>query len=94
MPNMYEYELWNGKKVVGYHLSLFPLIGRKLVIYETNVFKEKYANASKTFTVPITFRVVYITQTECLTRIILDVRRKSKRQIEIIIGASKQTELV
>jgi len=84
MPTEYKYELWNGKEVVGYFYSTFTLFGRYVHIPETSVFKQSYYTETKSITVPLIERVVSQTATDRLTRVVLDVRRKSKRQIEII----------
>lgn len=88
MGDFYKYELWNGKEVVGYYNTSHGVYGKVLIIPCISEFKRKYSTSIKEIQVPVISRVVYTTPTECLTRIVLDVRKKSKRQIEIIKNSS------
>lgn len=81
MPTIYMYELWNGKNVVGYHRSTHLLQGNHVEIFEVSILKERYNKAYKPFKIPITTRVISDNGIDVHTRVCLDVRRKSIRQI-------------
>lgn len=84
MIRTYNYELWNGKKVLGYYSSIHQLCGNRMVVYETSTLKQSYKSYPKTFEIPITTRIVSYDGIDMLSRIVLDVRKKSKRQIDIM----------
>lgn len=74
----YEYELWNGKKVLD-------------IIKSDKVFLGKYVffpdlKKRKRIKVPLITRIVYEDGVNFHFRFCLDVRRKSKKQIQIICG--------
>lgn len=80
----YAYELWNGKEVVGHFHSLTKIYGRSLVVPETGMFKRSYFRKHPQIEVPIITRVISDNGIDVHYRICLDVRKKSKRQIEIL----------
>lgn len=84
MSHFYSYELWDGKRSLGVYSTMFPLKGMFLVIPEVSTFKQPYNRKLKEIKLPIIYRIVEDNGVDCLTRRVLDVRRKSKRQIEII----------
>lgn len=80
----YKYELWDGKKVIGYHQSFSLYSGKYLVIPELSEFKRPYNRKLKEFKVPIIMRIVSNSGIDVHLRTVLDVRRKSRRQIKIL----------
>lgn len=77
----YWYEVWNGKEVLGYYKTSNPIPGNHLVLpYKTSNGKVK------TFTIPITYLFLNDTGLPPTFRVVLDVRRKSKRQINLLLG--------
>jgi hypothetical protein len=86
MPTDYVYELWNGKAVVGFYKSSSPIYGKSVHIFETSILKEIYGRKTKMIAIPTMFRIVSTTYQDQTIRMVLDVRRKSKRQLQIITG--------
>lgn len=87
MPVPYVYELWNGKKVVGFYTTSFAITGNYIVIPVLSLFKQFYNKRYEFIKIPI----VYDIQDDGVTVIMkrrLDVRKKSKRQIDIILRKS------
>lgn len=84
MPTWYTYELWNGKAVLGTITLKYPLRGRYFIVPTISELKREYNKTYEEIEVPTTFRVVSDNGVDRLIRMCLDVRRKSKRQIEII----------
>lgn len=84
---LYRYELWNGKEVVGHYSTATELKGNFLAVPEMSVFKQPYRSKTKHIEVPLAVRLIYKKGTDYTYRTFLDVRRKSKRQIELIAKA-------
>lgn len=82
----YQYELWNGKEVVGHYHSVERVVGSQLHVFTGSVLKQKYGVKPKTIIVPITTRIISDDGMDVHLRVVLDVRRKSKRQINILGG--------
>lgn len=89
MPTVYTYELWNGKEVVGHYCSSTRLIGLHVVIPYVTALKSAYGRRIKTVIVPVMHRVLPSSGVDYCVRPVLDVRRKSARQIKIILEASR-----
>lgn len=82
----YTYELWDGKKVVGTVTLHRPLLMGHAVdfpVYST--FKQRYNGPYKTIRVPIVYRTVEDNGIDIVLRKVLDVKRKSKEQIALIM---------
>lgn len=90
MSTQYLYELWNGKECVGYHSSMFLLLGKFIVVPETPILKQLYNKKLKTVTAPLIYRVVDDNGVDIISRRVIDVRRKSKRQIAVLVGRSAE----
>lgn len=88
MIRVYKYELWNGSKVLGYYTRLSPLTGQMLVAPEMSTLKQSYSEKYRVIRVPIWSRIVFHDGIDITYRIYLDVRRKSKRQIDILKSSS------
>lgn len=73
----YELELWNGKEVVGWVRTTLLFLGKHVIF--------PIPRKSKRIKVPVGLRIVSRTRTDITTRICLDVRRKSERQIRELI---------
>jgi hypothetical protein len=82
----YSYELWDGEKVLGHYQSLFPIYSNHLVVPELTTLKQPYSKKVRQIKVPVTSRIISDTKVDIHIRIVLDVRRKSKRQIQILKG--------
>ena len=89
MPPYFEYELWNGKKVVGTVGSSHPFYGNYVLFPELAMFKQPYNQKPKQIKVPIIRRLISDDGINIHFRVCLDVRRKSKRQIKIISEGQK-----
>jgi len=85
----YEFELWNGKKVVGTYKTFSRLYGKILVVPTIHFLKQKYSSKLAEIRVPIIYRVIYKDHRDTTIRQCLDVRKKSKRQIKILTGKAK-----
>jgi hypothetical protein len=81
----YTYELWNGSKVLGEITLISPVIGKYCLFYEKSILKQKYGQCAKFIKVPICGRIIEKTYKDYTYRICLDIRKKSKRQINIIL---------
>lgn len=86
MAMYYKYELWNGKEVVGIYFSTFKLrlIGKFIILSGRDELKRSYSKKYESIKVPIATRLVYDDGVEYRYRLVLDVRKKSKRQIELL----------
>ena len=86
---MKKYDIWNGKKVIGSYESNDILQGKSLTImYNSRVNLKSKTLYLGTIEIPIITRLVHDDGVEYLVRRCLDVRKKSKRQIKIILAAS------
>lgn len=77
MPEIYAYDVWDGKKVIGHFHSGSPIHGKFVAIPQTGKPWDIF--------IPIIWREIPGTPIERVFRVTLDVRRKSKRQIAIIL---------
>ncbi len=84
MITSFKYELWNGKKVVGYRYSIYGFYGKYLIVPELSMLKQPYNRRIKEIKIPIITRLVFNDGVTFTYRMCLDVSRKSKRQIELI----------
>lgn len=84
MIQTYAYELWNGKEVIGEVTSRYRFNGKTVFVPTVSAFKEHYNKTYKHIQIPIIVRCVYNDGITITLRSVLDVRRKSKRQIELI----------
>jgi len=80
----FNYELWDGKKCIGHFYSNYPLYGKYLVLPEASVLKHQYGRPWKEIKIPIITRHLKDDGIDYTIRRVLDIRKKSKRQIEII----------
>ena len=78
------YELWDGKAVVGIYSSRYKLAGDHIIIYEISILKQKYNSKPKVIKVPLLIRQVNNDGIDFNYRLVLDVKKKSKRQIRIL----------
>lgn len=85
MPTFYDYPIWNGKEVVGFFRCSTRLSGRTVVVMETPNLKQKYSERPKTISVPLSTRILNDDGVRYTVEIVLDVRRKSKRQVDILM---------
>jgi len=86
MKMRYEYELWNGKEVVGKVYADWPMAlaaGDFLEIPEVSMFKQKYGCKVKTVRFNLRYRTIECYR-DITSRLCIDVRRKSKRQIDLL----------
>jgi hypothetical protein len=88
VPKGYQYELWDGKNCRGYYYSHFLLRGNYLVVPLYSEYKRPYKyQGIKDLKVPISFRVVLDDGINYHIKTVLDVRRKSERQIKLLGGS-------
>lgn len=80
----YKYELWDGRKVVGYYYSMCSIRGKFVSVSEVSELKRGYGHRYDTIDVPVITRIVSQTATDTTFRVVLDVRKKSRRQIDIL----------
>lgn len=85
MIRTYQYELWNGKKVVGTYTTPYRLMGLHTLVSEHSTLKQFYRQKLKVIKVPIITRIILDDGVDITVRRCLDVRRKSKRQLELLI---------
>lgn len=86
MATEYNYPIWDGKTIIGYYNSSSQLFGNFIEIFEVSPFKQKYKVKPKTIKIPIITSIVENTGVRITMEFRLDVRRKSQRQINIILG--------
>lgn len=84
MITVNRYELWNGKKVLGYYNTTSILMGSELIIHTISELKRIYGKYYEEIKIPLTCRIIRKDATEYSVRTVLDVRKKSKRQRELI----------
>lgn len=82
----YTYEVWNGKKVIGRYNISSSILGRFLIVPEVSIFKQSYYKKATYIRVPVIYQFVSDNGIEVTYKRVLDVRKKSKRQIKILIG--------
>ncbi len=80
----YIFPVWNGKDIIG-HYSSKTFTSSRLVIPVVSEFKRFYNKQYEDIEVPILSLVKHITKTKYEVQHVLDVRRKSKRQIDLIL---------
>ena len=85
MPESYVYELWNGKKVIGTVNFFGPILGTKAVFPTISEFKRQYGRNYETIEVPLMYLSQSISYREYSVKTVLDVRKKSKRQIKLLL---------
>lgn len=84
MPPTFTYRMYRRETLVGLFTTRAPLYGKAVVIPELSALKEPYNTKMLSICVPLK-----ILQVEHDTyKIVLDVSRKSKRQIDIIKRSS------
>lgn len=78
-----DFELWNGKEVLGHIEFKTPIFGQAVVIsFAPSPLKEEYGKKYETITLPVLYRCINDDGMDYTIRRCFDVRRKSKRQIE------------
>ena len=85
MPEYYDYPIWNGKKIIGYFRWSNRLFGVSVVIPVNSILKQKYGKNIETISVPLVRRVLNDDGVRYTVETALDVRRKSERQIKILM---------
>jgi hypothetical protein len=89
MGSSYTYQFWDGRKFIGSYTTQFPIVGKAMMFPSIAPLKELYYGKKyETIEVPI----AYLTEDNGVsytTTRVLDVRRKSKRQREILLGFQK-----
>lgn len=84
MPTRYTYEMWKGDKLIGSITTLSPLMGRFLYVPEVIVLKALYSQKRTIIEIPISWKLVSDDGVNVTQKRILDVSRKSNRQIKLI----------
>lgn len=85
----YSYKLWKGKKrgVVGETHKIYPIGGAESVsIPEVSIFKQKYGQKVRYVTMPVITRRISDDGVKIVLERMLDARKLSARQIEIVKG--------
>jgi hypothetical protein len=75
----FKYEVWSGKRMLGYHIASTSLVGKGATFYDWD--------KGKLFEVQI--KAIYKQNKDGVSwigKIVLDVSRKSNRQIKFVIG--------
>lgn len=85
MINGYSYKLWNGKKVIGIKTLFFKLQGLHIVFPSIPLFKQSYFKKVEEIKVPIVYKEVSDNGVQIVLERMLDVSKKSKRQIRILL---------
>lgn len=86
MPPVYRYPVWNGKAIIGYFWASRQF-GDKVLFPYLSEFKHLYHRQHfKVMTVPIILRTISDNGVTIVIERSLDVRRKSKRQIDILFS--------
>lgn len=86
MAEYLRYPVYKGNKLIGYYTTYLPLMGIKAFFYETSFLKQRYDRKIKYIEVPIRSKVIFDNHVEKHYTLYLDVTRKSKRQIDIILN--------
>lgn len=84
MTRTYCYELWNGKEVIGRVTLMYPIKGKSVTFPTVSVLKALFRRKYETITLPIAYCSISDDGVDYVVRRRLDVRRKSKRQIELV----------
>lgn len=85
MKTGFCYPLWNGKKIVGHYYSPDPIWGDFIEFPEISILKQPYVLKPKSIKVPI-YRSWSDDGMVIKATRMLDVRKKSNRQIAIILS--------
>lgn len=79
------FPLWDGKNIVGYHASdCYGPFGKCLVVNVYSPLKEPYGVKAERISVPIHSLFKQISRTIHQYQLVLDIRKKSQRQINIL----------
>lgn len=81
----YSYPVWDGKQIIGHRNFQFRLMGKAVVIPTVSELKRIYNKRYEEIIFPISYLSEDDGITIKMTRVI-DVRRKSQRQIKILLG--------
>lgn len=80
MSKVKKYEFFDGKKVLGYYSTSTPISGKFLIIPAINNENFEFIK------VPILYRKIYDDGVDITFRICLNVIKKSKRQIKLLLN--------
>ncbi len=81
----YQYELWDGKQVVGRLTLPYKLVGISIrLVFSPGPLKEVYGKKYESITCPVVHHVIHEDGIDTTIRCRVDVRRKSKRQIALL----------
>lgn len=84
IPRPYVYKLWNGKQVVGTLSLAYRIQGTHVVIvFEPTILKQVYGKKYEHIRCPL-FLQTYDDGVTITTERMIDVRRKSQRQIALL----------
>lgn len=83
MATNYIYRLMNKGVQVGTFALTEPIQGKSLTVFEIRVFKQPYSKVPKTINIPIGY-IVSDDGVTITTERVLDVSKKSQRQIDIL----------
>lgn len=84
MGESYTYEIRKYNKVVGYYTTLFPLIGRSVIIPEICALKQPYNRKIKVIEFPIGYACISNNGVDYTIRRYLCANHKSTRQIQLV----------
>ncbi len=88
MPTVYVYDFWNGRALVGSVSLPFPLQGTSVTFGEYSALKRPYTGKIGKVVLPV--RIIQISDDgiTVVYKLVLDIRRKTKRQLEVVLKAS------
>lgn len=94
MASWYYYDIWDGEKVIGRLSSMFRLYihcGETTIqlFCDYSGKNKRGKRGDEDLTVPLIMRTVYDDGVEVRQRLTLDVRKKSKRQIQLLLDCKK-----
>lgn len=81
----YTYEVWKGDKQIGTFYNTCLLMGPHFIFPTVPLIKEAYNSPCEYIKVPLKIRVISNNGIECTTRVVLDVTKKSARQIKLLL---------
>jgi hypothetical protein len=85
----YTYEVWKANKLIGTVYLMSPVQGKFVEFPELSSLKQPYNQKPKIIHVPVDRRIEKINYCQAVITTILNVSKKSKRQIKIILGGQK-----
>ncbi len=82
----YKYEVWKGKKLIGYYHTYQTLMGKFVVINKYSILKQPYNCRFPTVTFPLKTVCIHPGGPEYVIRVVIDATGKKESQIKYLLS--------